>query len=139
MSNNTAKRYRTFNGMISYDYFKKNNLGQIENTFTEKEFTKFIISELIKEKSITWFSIIAHNKDILDEETAVLKPYHIHFVIRFNNARTLNSLINSLSKTKISSRNLTATQSIASSLLYLTHTTIEAIKQKKKLDTILNL
>jgi len=131
MSNNTAKRYRTFNGMISYDYFKKNNLGQIENTFTEKEFTKFIISELIKEKSITWFSIIAHNKDILDEETAVLKPYHIHFVIRFNNARTLNSLINSLSKTKISSRNLTATQSIASSLLYLTHTTIEAIKQKK--------
>ena len=43
----------------------------------------------------------------------------------------MNSVINSLEKVKLSSRNLTATQSVASSLLYLTHTTAQAIKEKK--------
>ena len=102
----------------------------MENFATEP-FKELVISEIAKEKTIDWFCLVAHNRDILDEETGTLKPYHIHFIIRFENARTINSILNSLSQIKISERNISATQSVASSLLYLTHTTPQAIKEKK--------
>lgn len=131
MPTNNLKRYRTFNGMLNYDYFRKNENGKIENTLSETDFKELVISEIAKENSIDWFCLVSHNRDILDEESGTLKPYHIHFIIRFENARTINSILNSLSKVKISERNLSAAQSVASSLLYLTHTTSQAIKEKK--------
>ncbi|AYG02074.1 Rep family protein [Lactococcus allomyrinae] len=131
MPTNNLKRYRTFNGMINYDYFRKNENGKIENTLSETDFKELVISKIAKENSIDWFCLVAHNRDILDEESGTLKPHHIHFVLRFENARTINSVLNSLSKVKISERNISAAQSVASSLLYLTHTTPQAIKEKK--------
>lgn len=131
MPTNNLKRYRTFNGMINYDYFRKNEKGKIENILSETDFKELVISEIAKENSINWFCLVAHNRDILDEESETLKPYHIHFIIRFENARTINSVLNSLSKVKISERNISAAQSVASSLLYLTHTTPQAIREKK--------
>ena len=97
MPTNNLKRYRTFNTMINYDYFRKNENGKIQNTLSETDFKELVISEIAKEKSIDWFCLVAHNRDILDEESGTLKPYHIHFIIRFENARTINSVLNSLS------------------------------------------
>ena len=131
MPKNNTTRYRTYNGMINYDFFRKDKTGEIEHDLTKTQFKELVIAELSKEQSVDYFCLIAHNRDILDEESGTTKPYHVHFTVRYKNARTMNSVINSLEKVKLSSRNLTATQSVASSLLYLTHTTAQAIKEKK--------
>lgn len=131
MPKNNTTRYRTYNGMINYDFFRKDKTGEIEHDLTKTQFKELVIAELSKEQSVDYFCLIAHNRDILDDESGTIKPYHVHFTVRYKNARTMNSVINSLEKVKLSSRNLTATQSVASSLLYLTHTTAQAIKEKK--------
>ena len=41
MPTNNLKRYRTFNGMINYDYFRKNENGKVENTLSETDFKGF--------------------------------------------------------------------------------------------------
>ena len=76
----------------------------------------------------TELTYVFHDKDVDDEDETVKKALHVHFVVRFENPRYYNSILDAFGCEK---RNFQNARSESSALLYLTHTTPEAIKAKK--------
>lgn len=75
-----------------------------------------------------YIMLIFHDKDISDEETGELKKLHCHGILVYKNAQRFENIRN---YTKAQSRNFEIIKSEASAVRYLTHTTEEAILEKK--------
>lgn len=122
------KKYRLFFGMRNFKFETHDENGvRRENAPTEKEWRKQI-TEKFEDVDATELTYIFHDKDVDDEDETVKKALHVHFVARFENPRYYNSILESFGCEK---RNFQNARSESSALLYLTHTTPEAIKAKK--------
>lgn len=124
----TDKKYRLFFGMRNYKFETHDENGvRRENAPTEQEWREQI-TEQFESVDVSELTYIFHDKDIDDEDETVKKALHVHFVARFENPRYYNSILEAFGCEK---RNFQNARSESSALLYLTHTTPEAIKAKK--------
>lgn len=122
------KKYRLFFGMRNYKFETHDENGvQRENAQTEEEWRKQIEQELEAVGASELFYVF-HDKDVDDEDETVKKALHVHFVARFENPRHYSSILKDFG---CEPRNFQNARSESSALLYLTHTTPEAIKAKK--------
>lgn len=122
------RKYRLFFGMRNYKFETHDENGvQLENAQTEEEWRKQIEQELEAVGASELFYVF-HDKDVDDEDETVKKALHVHFVARFENPRHYSSILKDFG---CEPRNFQNARSESSALLYLTHTTTEAIKAKK--------
>ena len=122
------RKYRLFFGMRNYKFETHDENGvQLENAQTEEEWRKQIEQELEAVGASELFYVF-HDKDVDDEDETVKKALHVHFVARFENPRHYSSILKDFG---CEPRNFQNARSESSALLYLTHTTPEAIKAKK--------
>lgn len=122
------RKYRLFFGMRNYKFETHDENGvQRENAQTEEEWRKQIEQELEAVGASELFYVF-HDKDVDDEDETVKKALHVHFVARFENPRHYSSILKDFG---CEPRNFQNARSESSALLYLTHTTPEAIKAKK--------
>lgn len=122
------RKYRLFFGMRNYKFETHDENGvQRENAPTEEEWRKQIEEEFEAVGASELFYVF-HDKDVDDEDETVKKALHVHFVARFENPRHYSSILKDFG---CEPRNFQNARSESSALLYLTHTTPEAIKAKK--------
>lgn len=122
------RKYRLFFGMRNYKFETHDENGvQRENAPTEQEW-RDLITEQFAKVDFSELTYIFHDKDVDDEDETAKKALHVHFVVRFENPRYYNSILATFGCEK---RNFQNARSESSALLYLTHTTSEAIKAKK--------
>lgn len=122
------KKYRLFFGMRNYKFETHDENGvQREDAPTEEEWRKQIKEEF-EAVNFSELTYVFHDKDVDDEDETVKKALHVHFVARFENPRHYNSVLDAFG---CEPRNFQNARSESSALLYLTHTTPEAIKAKK--------
>lgn len=122
------RKYRLFFGMRNYKFETHDENGvKRENAQTEEEWRKQIEQEFEAVGASELFYVF-HDKDVDDEDETVKKALHVHFVARFENPRHYSSILKDFG---CEPRNFQNARSESSALLYLTHTTPEAIKAKK--------
>lgn len=122
------KKYRLFFGMRNYKFETHDENGvRREDAPTEEEWRKQIKEEF-EAVNFSELTYVFHDKDVDDEDETVKKALHVHFVARFENPRHYNSVLDAFG---CEPRNFQNARSESSALLYLTHTTPEAIKAKK--------
>lgn len=123
------KRSRLYFGMRNYKFETHDKDGNVTNEITETEWREKIIAEFgaVSEPVPTELTYIFHDKDI--DTDGEKKALHVHFVVRFENPVSYDTTIE---KFGCESRNFEKARSETSALLYLTHTTTEAIKAKKR-------
>lgn len=95
---------------------------------TEEEWRKRIVSEIFSIEGYNYIALIFHDRDIKDIEHNELKGLHCHFVIRFDNPRSYDNI---LELTKCHERNFQRSTNQGATLRYLTHTTPEAMRDEK--------
>ena len=123
------KRSRLFFGMRNYKFETHDTEGNITWDITEDDWKNEIKKqfEAVSDPQPTELTYIFHDKDI--DTDGEKKALHVHFVARFENAIYYDTTIE---KFKCEPRNFEKGRSETSALLYLTHTTSEAIKMKKR-------
>lgn len=123
------KRSRLYFGMRNYKFETHDENGNIKWDISEEDWKEYIKKEFedICDPVPYELSYIFHGKDI--ESDGERKALHVHFVARFENAVYYDSTIGKFGCEK---RNFEKGRSETSALLYLTHTTNEAIKTKKR-------
>ena len=122
------KKYRLFFGMRNYKFETHDENGvRREDAPIEEEWRKQIKEEF-EAVNFSELTYVFHDKDVDDEDETVKKALHVHFVARFENPRHYNSVLDAFG---CEPRNFQNARSESSALLYLTHTTPEAIKAKK--------
>lgn len=127
----TRTRSRFFVGMRNFDFENTRHLLKLEEEKKEKvnlnkeEWQQDIIDNA-KKIDCEWIALIFHSRD--EDSEGNLKELHVHKVARFKNPRDYKA-------TRVAfgceARNFTKGRSESSALLYLTHTTPQAIKDKK--------
>lgn len=126
-------RSRLFFGQRNYEY-ETHTLNEETNEKiktsdeTESEWKKRILSELFSISNFNYLALIFHDRDIKDIENNELKGLHCHFVIRFDNPRSYDNI---LELTKCQERNFQRSTNQGAILRYLTHTTPEAMRAEK--------
>lgn len=124
----TPKKHRLFFGMRNYKFETHDENGvKRENAPTESEWRKQI-SEEFEAIDAAELTYVFHDRDVDDEDETIKKALHVHFVVRFENPRYYDKTREDF---KCEKRNFQKARSESSALLYLTHTTPEAIKAKK--------
>lgn len=122
------KKHRLFFGMRNYKFETHDENGvKRENAPTESEWRKQI-SEEFEAIDAAELTYVFHDRDVDDEDETIKKALHVHFVVRFENPRYYDKTREDF---KCEKRNFQKARSESSALLYLTHTTPEAIKAKK--------
>lgn len=122
------KRGRVYFGMRNFKFETHDENGNKVSEMTEDEWKDVIVQdwESIENPRPVELSYIFHNRD--KDSEGDKKTLHAHFVARFENPVEYDS---TKEKFKCESRNFEKCRSETSALLYLTHTTAEAIKAKK--------
>lgn len=126
-------RSRLFFGQRNYEY-ETHTLDEDTNTKiktseeTEDEWRNRILTELFSIEDFNYLALIFHDRDIKDIEHNELKGLHCHFVIRFENPRSYDNI---LELTKCQERNFERSTNQGAILRYLTHTTPEAMRDEK--------
>lgn len=122
------KRGRVYFGMRNFKFETHDENGNKVSEITENEWKELIIKdwESIENPTPIELSYIFHNRD--KDSEGEKKTLHAHFVARFENPVEYDS---TREKFKCESRNFEKCRSETSALLYLTHTTTDAIKAKK--------
>lgn len=124
----SPKKHRLFFGMRNYKFETHDENGvKRENAPTESEWRKQI-SEEFEAIDAAELTYVFHDRDVDDEDETIKKALHVHFVVRFENPRYYDKTREDF---KCEKRNFQKARSESSALLYLTHTTPEAIKAKK--------
>lgn len=124
----SPKKHRLFFGMRNYKFETHDENGvKRENAPTESEWRKQI-SEEFESIDAAELTYVFHDRDVDDEDETIKKALHVHFVVRFENPRYYDKTREDF---KCEKRNFQKARSESSALLYLTHTTPEAIKAKK--------
>lgn len=143
-------KYRHFFGQRNYEYeiseFKLDDNGNPEkddkgnhilvkkdNYPSEEDWKAQVIAELTDSVGCDNYSeiyIMFHDRDLTNDEERKLRGLHVHFVVTYPNGRYRNS-VRQLMKCNDNPKNFEPCASRTSSLLYLTHTTPESIKEKK--------
>lgn len=126
-------RSRLFFGQRNYEY-ETHTLNEETNEKiktseeTESEWKQRILEELFSISDYNYLALIFHDRDIKDIEHNELKGLHCHFVIRFDNPRSYDSI---LELTRCQERNFQRSTNQGAILRYLTHTTPEAMRDEK--------
>lgn len=123
------KRSRVYFGMRNYKFETHDKDGNVIDDITEKDWREKITRHFegkIDPEPIE-LTYIFHDKDI--DTDGEKKALHVHFVARFENPVSYDATIK---KFGCEDRNFEKGRSETSALLYLTHTTSEAIKAKKR-------
>lgn len=126
-------RSRLFFGQRNFEYEthtfdKENNIKTKTSLETEDEWKKRILSELFSIQDFNYLALIFHDRDIKDLEHNEIKGLHCHFVIKFDNPRSYDNI---LKLTNCQERNFERSTNQGAILRYLTHTTPEAMRDKK--------
>lgn len=119
------KRSRLFFGMRNFKFETHDIDGNKIDNISEADWKQKIEDEF-KQIDTAELAFIFHDRDIEDEGQK--KALHVHFVARFANAVDYEPTRHKFGCEK---RNFEKARSESSALLYLTHTTSEAIKAKK--------
>ena len=134
MSNTSIARSRLFFGQRNYEYethtFNEETNEKIKiSDETEEQWKQRILEELFSmSETYNYLALIFHDRDIINLETNEKKVLHCHFVLRFDNPRSYENI---LEITKCQKRNLERSTNQGSILRYLTHTTPEAMREQK--------
>lgn len=120
----TRARSRFFVGMRNFE-FEYNREKEKGNVLTEEKWKEDVIKEL-KAIDCEWVAVMFHDRD--EDTEGQLKGLHGHLVIRYKNPRDYKA---TRLATGCESRNFTKGRSESSALLYLTHTTAQAIRERK--------
>ncbi|WP_247949173.1 Rep family protein [Streptococcus gordonii] len=123
------RRSRLFFGMRNYKFETHDSDGNVTWDISEEDWREHVKTQLegIVDPYPTELTYIFHDKDI--DTDGEKKALHVHFVARFANAVSYDATID---KFGCEPRNFERARSETSALLYLTHTTPEAIKAKKR-------
>lgn len=123
-----AKRSRLFFGMRNMHFETHDKDGKLIDKVSEENWKKRVIEEItaVCDPAPEELTFIFHDRDVDTDGTK--KTLHLHFVVRFENPLYYDP---TMVKFKCESRNFEKARSETSALLYLTHTTSEAIKMKK--------
>ena len=128
--NNLNKRFRIYSGVRNFAYDTHDKDGNVVSEISEIEWRNQIIALLSSVQSCdAWF--VFHDKDVIpatDVSPEKIKPLHCHFVLIFENARWPKSV---MTATGTNENELENVRNIAGSMRYLTHTTTDAINQRK--------
>lgn len=124
-----SKRSRVYFGMRNYKFETHDKDGNVTDNITEEDWRERITShfEGISNPVPKELTYIFHDKDV--ETDGEKKALHVHFVARFENPVSYDT---TLEKFGCEDRNFEKGRSETSALLYLTHTTSDAIKAKKR-------
>lgn len=133
------RRSRVFFGMRNYKFETDDKFRELDEVQDEKQELaevkklteaewKAKIKEELEAVDFEELAYIFHDRDREDQVGGALKTLHVHFVVRFENARDYEPM---MEKFGCEPRNFERAKVESSALLYLTHTTAEAIKAKK--------
>lgn len=119
------KRSRLYVGMRNYHFETHDQDGKLVRNISEQDWRVEVEREL-REATTTELTYIFHDKDL--DSHGDKKHLHVHFVARFANPVSYEATRKTF---KCETRNYKPGRSESSALLYLTHTTTEAIKARK--------
>ena len=125
------KRSRKFMFQRNKYYETHDEEGNETRELTDDEWKEEVLKDIFENenlKNAEYIMLIFHDKDVLVEETGELKTLHCHCVIVYKNAQYFENIREYV---KAQLRNFEAIKSEASAVRYLTHTTDEAMIQKK--------
>ncbi|WP_181399025.1 Rep family protein [Apilactobacillus timberlakei] len=123
------KKFKNFTVQRNYKYDTHDENGNLVSNLSETDWENKIL-DLFKsiEPSLKCGALIFHDKDI-DTDNNKPKSLHVHMVLEFSNARTLNSICKVLNVS--SSQNCSVVKILGSSYRYLTHISDSAINKGK--------
>ena len=125
------KRSRKFMFQRNKYYETHDEEGNETRELTDDEWKEEVLKDIFENenlKNAEYIMLIFHDKDVLVEETGELKTLHCHCVIVYKNAQYFENIREYV---KAQLRNFEVIKSEASAVRYLTHTTDEAMIQKK--------
>jgi hypothetical protein len=129
----STTRSRLFFGQRNFEYethsFNEETQEKVKiSDETEEQWKERVLSELFSIEDYNYFALIFHDRDIKDIEHNEKKGLHCHFVVRFDNPRSYDNI---LEITKCQERNFQRSNNQGAILRYLTHTTPEAMRDQK--------
>lgn len=119
-----AKRFRSYNITLNYDYEIHDEQGNIKSDITQEQWKEKIVKLIdfnISDKS--WCAYAFHDKDVLSD--GLPKPLHVHILVSFENAKTQTAVMKMFNISR--PENCQNTKKIANSARYLTHRTEQAM------------
>ena len=119
-----ARRFRTYNITLNYDYEVHDEKGNVISDMTPKQWKDKIdntIKQNISDKD--WCAYAFHDKDILAD--GLPKPLHVHILVSFENGKTQTAVMKIFNVSRPD--NCKHTNTIAGSARYLSHRTEQAM------------
>ncbi len=119
-----AKRFRTYNITLNYDYEVHDEQGNRISDMTKEQWKEKItqlIASNVSHKD--WCAYAFHDKDLLTD--GLPKPLHVHILVGFENGKTQTAVMKIFNVSR--PKNCQHTNTIAGSARYLTHRTEQAM------------
>ena len=125
------ERKRRFMFQRNYFFETHDEDGNKTSDITDDEWKEKVLKEIFdneKLKIAEYIMLIFHDRDVVSDETGELKTLHCHGVLVYEHAQYVENIREYV---KAQERNFEILQSEAGAVRYLTHTTDEAMRDKK--------